>query len=74
MKNLILREKGWRGEGAPHTRTLWRGNSSAFPLPTVASLPASPSRASLCDQRGIPPWNPLDLYEYKSDSEDGEEP
>jgi hypothetical protein len=38
-----------------------RGNSSAFPLPTFASLrcwlSASPSRASPCDQRGIPPWN-----------------
>jgi len=33
----------------------WRRNSFAFPLPTLA---ASPSRASPCDQRGIPPWNP----------------
>ena len=34
------------------------GESFAFPLPTVASLRASPSRTSSCDQRGLPPWNP----------------
>jgi len=34
------------------------GESSAFPLPTVALLPASPSRTPSCDQRGHPPWNP----------------
>ena len=49
--------KGWRGEGAPAPGP-WRGKRSAFPLPTVASLPASPSRTSSCDQGGIPPWNP----------------
>jgi hypothetical protein len=34
------------------------GESFAFPLPTVASLPASPSRTPSCDQGGHPPWNP----------------
>jgi len=34
------------------------GESSAFPLPTVALLPASPSRTPSCDQGGHPPWNP----------------
>ena len=34
------------------------GESCAFPLPTVASLPASPSRTPSYDQRGHPPWNP----------------
>src|SRR4030043_1567653 len=34
------------------------GASYAFPLPTVASLPASPSRTPSCDQEGHPPWNP----------------
>jgi hypothetical protein len=34
------------------------GESCAFPLPTVASLPASPSRTPSCDQEGHPPWNP----------------
>jgi hypothetical protein len=34
------------------------GESFAFPLPTFASLSASPSRTSSCDQEGLPPWNP----------------
>ena len=34
------------------------GESSAFPLPTVAQLPASPSRTLSSDQEGHPPRNP----------------
>ena len=49
--------RGWRGGGAP-TPAPWRGKRFAFPLPTVASFPASPSRTSSCDQGGIPPWSP----------------
>jgi len=41
-------------EGEPATR---------FPLPTVASLPASLSRALPCDQGGIPPWIPRPLWQ-----------
>jgi hypothetical protein len=33
-----------------------------FPLPTVAPLPASPSRALPCDQGIIPPWIPRQLW------------
>src|SRR4030042_1402137 len=40
----------------PHR--LFGGGSCAFPLPTVAWLPASPSRTPSCDQKGHPPWNP----------------
>src|SRR5512139_1252165 len=39
-----------------HTDFL-EGESSAFPLPTLAPLTASPSRTSSCDQGGLPPWN-----------------
>jgi hypothetical protein len=35
--------------------------ASRFPPPTVAPLPASPSRASPCDQGIIPPWIPRQL-------------
>jgi hypothetical protein len=34
------------------------GESFAFPLPTLVSLGASPSRTPSCDQGGHPPWNP----------------
>jgi hypothetical protein len=33
------------------------GGGTDFPLPTLALLAASPSRASPCDQWDIPPWN-----------------
>jgi len=49
-----------------HKSQPWRGNRSAFPLPTVArtssGLPASPSQAghepAPCDQGGTTPWIP----------------
>ncbi|MBM3285169.1 MAG: hypothetical protein FJY81_04790 [Candidatus Aminicenantes bacterium] len=44
-------------EGEPATR---------FPLPTGASLPASLSRASPCDQGVIPPWIPRQLQLAKA--------
>ena len=44
------------------------GESCAFPLPTFASLSASPSRALLRDQGGHPPWNPPALLRKSENS------
>ncbi len=51
---------GSKAREFPHSDFL-EGESFASPLPTVASLPASPSRTPSCDQGGHPPWNPSAL-------------
>jgi hypothetical protein len=38
------------------------GGGTDFPLPTLAMLAASPSRATPCDQCDIPPWNPQQRF------------
>ena len=45
------------------TTLFGRGTASLSPFQRSPSgFTASPSRASLCDQRGIPPWNPQQRF------------
>src|SRR5512139_3949603 len=50
-------ERVTRGHATISHTDFLEGESSAFPLPTLAPLTASPSRTSSCDQGGLPPWN-----------------